>query len=308
MTPAPRSPRALVVAALAATVVLWASAFVAIREALPSLGYGGIASGRLALAAVVFGGIALAAGGRRPSRAELPVLAALGATGYAGYQLLLSAGERTVPAGTAALLLSIAPVLAAVLAGPVLGERLGARGWAGLAVALGGAVLVALSQRGGGGLGGALLVAAAATVYAVWIVVQKRALRTMGPLHATAWGTWFGALFALPFAHDLPAALGDATGGAVAALLVLGLVLSTVPFLLWAWVLQRMPANLAAPALLTVGPTGVLLGWLLLGEQPAPLALIGGAVTVAGVAAVQLRGPLRLPRLPGVREPAPQHA
>ena len=46
-----------------------------------------------------------------------------------------------------------------------------------------------------------------------------------------------------------------------------------MPFLLWSWVLQRMDASLAAPALLTIGPTGVLLGWLLLGEQPAPLAL-----------------------------------
>ena len=308
---APSSSRLPVAAALAATIVLWASAFVAIREALPSLGAGGLASGRLALAAVAFGLVAPVAGVRRPQRSELPVLAGLGATGYAGYQLLLSAGERTVPAGTAALLLAIAPVLAAILAGPVLGERLGARRWLGLAIALGGAALVAVSRGGGdgGSLGGAGLVVAAASVYALWIVLQKRALRTMRPLHATAWGTWCGALIALPFGHSLPGSLAGATGGAVAALLVLGLVLSTVPFLLWAWVLQRMPANLAAPALLMIGPVGVLLGWALLGEQPAPLALLGGAITLAGVAAVQARGPVRLPRLvPGVREAAPQHA
>ena len=185
----------------------------------------------------------MVAGVRRPARSELPVLAALGATGYAGYQLLLSAGERTVPAGTAALLLAIAPVLSAVLAGPVLGERLSARGWAGLTVALAGAALVALSRQGaqGGGVGGALLVAAAASVYALWIVLQKRALRTMGPLHLTAWGTWFGALLALPFGGGLPAALPDAHGSALVALLVLGLVLSTVPFLLWAWVCKHIP-------------------------------------------------------------------
>ena len=127
---------------------------------------------------------------------------------------------------------------------------------------MGGAALVALSRHGeqGGGIGGALLVAAAATVYALWIVLQRRALRTLSPLHLTAWGTWFGALLALPFGGGLPTSLGDATGGAVAALLVLGLVLSTVPFLLWAWVLQRMPASLAAPALLTIGPVGVCSG------------------------------------------------
>jgi drug/metabolite transporter (DMT)-like permease len=285
-----RSPRLLVVAALAVTIGLWASAFVAIRGLLPALGPGGVASARLSLAAVAFGVIALLAGVRRPTRAELPGLAVLGATGYAGYQLLLNAGERTVPAGTAALLLSITPVVAAVLAGPLLGERLGRRGWAGLAVALAGAAVVALSRRQGGGVGGALLVAAAAVVYATWIVLQKRALRTMSPIQVTAWGTWFGALIALPFGHGLPHALGDLSSSELWELAGLGLVVSTVPFLLWSWVLQRMDASLAAPALLTIGPTGVLLGWLLLGEQPAPLALLGGAITVMGVVIVQGAG------------------
>jgi drug/metabolite transporter (DMT)-like permease len=137
---------------------------------------------------------------------------------------------------------------------------------------------------------GALLVAAAAVSYALWIVLQKRALRTMGPLQVTAWGTWFGALIALPFGHGLPHALGDLTSAELWELAGLGLVVSTVPFLLWSWVLQRMDASLAAPALLTIGPTGVLLGWLLLGEQPAPLALLGGAIAVLGVVIVQGAG------------------
>src|SRR5205085_1262004 len=115
-----RSPRLLVFAALAVTIVLWASAFVAIRSLLPALGPGG---------------------------------------------------------------------------------RLGRRAWAGLALALAGAAVVALSRRQGGGVEGALLVAAAAAVYALWIVLQKRALRTMSPIQVTAWGTWFGALIALPFGH-----------------------------------------------------------------------------------------------------------
>jgi drug/metabolite transporter (DMT)-like permease len=270
-----RSPRLLVVAALAVTVGLWASAFVAIRVLLPALGPGGVASARLALAAVAFGLIAMAAGVRRPTRKEVPGLAVLGATGYAGYQLLLNAGERGV---------------AAVRAGPLLGERLGRRGWAGLAVALTGAAVVALSRRQGGGVDGALLVAAAAVSYALWIVLQKRALRSMSPLQVTAWGTWFGALIALPFGHGLPHALGDLSSAELWELAGLGLVVSTVPFLLWSWVLQRMDASLAAPALLTIGPTGVLLGWLLLGEQPAPLALLGGAIAVLGVVIVQGAG------------------
>src|SRR4051794_39372666 len=132
----------------------------------------------------------------------------------------------------------------------------------------------------------------------------------MGPRAGSRGATWRAPLIALPSGHALPASLGDASSGGIAALLVLGLVLSTVPFLLWAWVLARLPASVAAPALLMIGPAGVLMGWVLLGEQPAVLALVGGAVALAGVAAVVVRGPLRLrPRLAAVvRTPAPQHA
>ena len=75
--------------------------------------------------------------------------------------------------------------------------------------------------------------AAAAVSYALWIVLQKRVLRSMSPLQVTAWGTWFGALIALPFGHGPPHALG---------------------------------------------------------EQPAPLALLGGAIAVLGVVIVQGAG------------------
>ena len=81
--------------------------------------------------------------------------------------------------------------------------------------------------------------------YALWIVLQKRALRSMSPLQVTAWGTWFGALIALPFGHGLPHALGDLSSAELWELAGLGLVVSTVPFLLWSWVLQRMDASLA---------------------------------------------------------------
>jgi hypothetical protein len=61
-----------------------------------------------------------------PTRREGPLLAALGATGYAGYQLPLGAAEWTVPAGTAALLLSItvAGVVVVQARGPVRMPRL----------------------------------------------------------------------------------------------------------------------------------------------------------------------------------------
>lgn len=279
------APAALpLVAAISTTILLWGGAFVAIRATLPAIGFAGLASGRLLLAALTFGALARPLGVRRPSGGELPALAVLGLTGYTGYQVLLSAGERTVPAGTSALIFAAAPVLATALAWPVLGERLGRRGWIGLAVALAGAALTAGTQGASGGAGGIALVAAAVTLYAVWVVLQKRALRRLRAVDVTVWATWFGAAFSLPFATGLPHTVATAPAGALLGLLALGVVVTTVPFLLWSWTLSRLGASAAAPLLLLIGPAALVLGWAFLGEVPAAAAVIGGAVTLAGVA------------------------
>src|SRR3954451_18228017 len=51
---------------------------------------------------------------------------------------------------------------------------------------------------------------------------------------------------ALPFGHGPPSALGGASSAELWELLGLGVVISTVPLLLWSRVLQRMPASLVA--------------------------------------------------------------
>jgi drug/metabolite transporter (DMT)-like permease len=104
---------------------------------------------------------------------------------------------------------------------------------------------------------------------------------------ATVWSAWFGALFALPFTGGAPAALAHAAPDAILGLLFLGFVIATIPFLLWAWVLARVPASTAAPCLLLVSPAAVVIAWVALGEQPALSALLGGLLTLAGVATVQ---------------------
>jgi catechol 2,3-dioxygenase len=57
---------------------------------------------------------------------------------------------------------------------------------------------------------------------------------------------------------------------------------------LWTWTLARIKATTAAPFLLLISPAALVVAWLWLGETPAITALAGGALTLAGVATVQL--------------------
>jgi len=102
--------------AAAGTILLWASAFPAITVAVPRLGPAGLAVARLAVASAALAMAAPLMGVRRPRARDLPLIAVCGLAGMTGYQLLLNAGERVVPAGTASLLIATAPVYASLLA------------------------------------------------------------------------------------------------------------------------------------------------------------------------------------------------
>ena len=110
--------------ALATTVVLWASAFAAIREAVRALGWAHLSVLRLAVAALALGALAAVRRVGWPARCDLPLLALCALSGMTAYQVLLNAGEVSVPAATASLLVNVAPIFTALLAASLLGERL----------------------------------------------------------------------------------------------------------------------------------------------------------------------------------------
>ena len=275
-------------AALAATIVLWASAFAGIRVALRAFSPEHLSILRLAVASVVLGAVAGARGGlRRPARADLPRLVLVAFTGMTAYQLLLNSGEVTVPAGTASLLVNVSPLFAAILAVTLLGERRSRRACAGLVLGFGGAALVAVSHGGGLGFDArALLVLGAAVAQATFFVAQKGLLARsrLDAFDVTAWGMWIGTAMLLPFAPGLPHAVVTASAGALAAVLYLGVGASAVGFVAWAYASARVPVSFAASTLYAIPVVAALVAWLWLGEAPAPLAVGGGAVAIGGVA------------------------
>jgi drug/metabolite transporter (DMT)-like permease len=211
----------------------------------------------------------------------------------AAYQVLLNSGERTVPAGTASLIVNVSPVIVALVATTLLGERLTRAGWAGIAIAFGGVTIIALTGQGGVQLsGGALLVLGAAVVQAAYFVGSKPLLARYGSLELTAWAMAFGALITLPLAPGLPGAIAHAPPASSAAVALLALGASAIGFVAWAYALQHIDVSIAAATLYAVPPIAILVGWAWLGELPGISSLAGGAVALSGVAIVTRRGRL----------------
>ncbi|SDT78966.1 DMT family transporter [Actinoplanes derwentensis] len=205
------------------------------------------------------------------------------AIGYAAYGTLLNLGQTTVPAGTTSLLLNTSPVFALILGRLLLGERITPRGIAGTIVAMTGVAMVAVF--GGGRLGldwNALIILFAAFILALYLIWQQPLLSRIPAIEMVFWGCLWGGLLTLPLApFDLH--LTAWQGRTWLALAALVLVSTALAYVFWARSLAETSVAEGGSLLFAVPLISITLGWLLLDETPAPAAVIGGCIAVAGV-------------------------
>jgi len=288
-----------IAAAIATTVFLWASAFVAIRHVGADVRPGALALGRLLVAAVVLGALVAVRRPRWPDRRAWPRLALCGVAWLGVYNVALNAAERRVDAGTAAMVVNLGPVLIAVLAGLFLGEGFPRTLLLGLGTAFAGAVLIGVAAAGDAHADpwGVVLCLVAAVGYAVGVVAQKPLLAGGDALSVTFLATVVGAVACLPFAGQLVA---DATApAAIGWVVYLGVGPTALAFTTWAYALARTGAGKLGATTYLVPPLVVIMAWALLREAPAALALGGGLLCLAGVAATRTKN-LTLTRRQGV--------
>ena len=282
------------------TVVLWASAFVGIRAIGPHFSPGSLTLGRLAVAAVVLSLLVLPQllkSRLLPKGREWWPILAYGVMWFGGYNVALNAAEHVLDAGTSALLINVNPILVAVMAGIVLKE--GFPRWLiiGSLVAFAGVALIAVSsgqpsqpgESPTADVAGVLLCLLAAVLAAVSVIIQKPVLRKFPAAQATWFGILVGALCCLPFTGQLVSEIRAAPPEATLGLLYLGVFPTAIAFTTWAYALSLIDAGKLAATTYLVPGTTILISWLLLGEIPTALALVGGLICLAGVGLTRRR-------------------
>ncbi|MFI9611979.1 DMT family transporter [Streptomyces sp. NPDC052023] len=275
------SPRSFL--ALAGVVVLWASAFPAIRVGVDGLGVAALSFLRLAVAALVLVAVAPFLGVRRPRRRDLPLIALAGATGMTAYQILLNWGEVHVSAGTASMLIAIAPVFSVLLGRTFLSERVTRTVLVGSGVAIGGSVIVALGGGSAGFSVGALVVLAAAVVQGAYHVVSKPLLRRYSGMEVATYAMVAGTVFALPLLPGTVHGVAGASAGALVSVAYLGLLPSALGFVIWGYAVARLPLAVSTAALYLVPPVALVVSFVWLSEIPRLAEVAGGIVIIGGV-------------------------
>lgn len=190
-----------------------------------------------------------------------------------------------VSAGVTAVITSAQPLVVALAAPFVTGERVGARRWTGLLIGAAGAVTVvvaASSFEPSSGAGillcvGSMLGMAAATLY------QKRFPVTVHPITVNLIHYAVGFAAVAPLAVLREPMTVDWTPGFIAALGWIAVANSLVAVSLLLFMIARSEASRISSLFFLVPPMAVVFGWILLGETLSLPMVAGMAIAAAGV-------------------------
>ena len=277
-------------------VVLWASAFPAIQQAVPELGTVGLSFVRLGVATVALLVVACFAGTPLPRYSDLGWIAACGFFGMFAYQLLLNFSERHVPAGTASIIVAAAPLVSIAVARALFHERITPFTIGGGAVALTGVTVVCAARSGLSVSTSVWTVVLAMTVQGIYHPLQRPLLRTHRAIDVATYSMVAGTVMTTPLLPLAWSHLSRASTAGWGGAIYLGLLPSALGFVLWASAAAELPTATVTSLLYLVPPVAVLIAWLWLHETPTFAELAGGFLVLTGVVIVT-RGPALRARL-----------
>ncbi|HEX9793976.1 MAG TPA: DMT family transporter [Planctomycetota bacterium] len=289
-------------AAMAAQTLISAGTFLVVKAATGLLAPLELAWFRFVVAALAYVTVLLATGRRLlPPRTAFRRLLLLALLGTVFNQCMFLSGQARTPPTHGAILYALTPACVLLFERMLLGAAITGRKALGTTIAFSGAALVLL-QNGidlaGGTFAGDGMILAAVFSWSAYTVLARAEIRAHGAVSFTAWALILGAVMSTPFAPLVvraPAEWPAIPAGAWLGVLYLGLMTSTLAYLLWNVGLRHLEAaQVAVFSNLQPVCTG-LLSWFVFGERLTWHLAGGFALVVLGVSRVQRRRPLPPP-------------
>lgn len=217
-------------------------------------------------------------------RASGPLLRVIGGTGllaaaaFAGSAVAFVSAIKTTTVANTLVILSAAPLFAALMARAILAEEVRPATWIAILAAVAGILVIVSDSLGGGAVLGDLSALAGALCIATSFTLLRRR-RHINMIPAMGLGGLLVALLNLPFAMPLALSQSD-----VLWLACMTLVVAPASLALLTLAPRYLPAPEVSLLLLLETVLGPFWVWLVLDEAPNARAVLGGAIVVAALA------------------------
>ncbi|PTI46428.1 DMT family transporter [Staphylococcus succinus] len=267
------------------TIILWASAFPVIKLALSDFSAVHLSSLRLSIASLILLILTIIKKIPIPDFKDIPIILLLGFCGFTLYHIALSFGEYYVSAGISSLIVSTTPIFSALLATYFLKEKFSKLAWIGSIIAFIGVACIALGNDSKviAMCIGIALVLIASIGESIYFVFQSSYLKKYGFIPFTIYTMLAGSLFTFIF---LPGAIHDlqyADTNTLLLVLYLGFFPTVIPYFALAYTIYKVGVADATMSLYLTPACALVLSFIMVGEMPTIVAIIGGIVTLIGV-------------------------
>jgi drug/metabolite transporter (DMT)-like permease len=270
--------------AFAACSAIWGSTFLVISIGNDALAPVWAATLRLALAALLLGGVTVARRQALPRGAALRAALGYGVAQFGVNLPLLYWGEKVVPSGLSAVVYATIPLSSALITRAFRMERLTTAKVAGAVVALGGvAMLFSSTLHARVAPMGLAAILVGATAASFGTVLLKRGPR-QDPFGANAAGCAIGAVIAAAISLALgePHAL-PATARAAWPVIYLAVAGSLGAYVIMSWLIHRWTVTRTAYVTVIVPIVALALGALVRHERLTASSFAGAALVLGGL-------------------------
>jgi drug/metabolite transporter (DMT)-like permease len=277
---------------------IWGWSFLFIKVAVDGLTPTTVAWSRIALGAAVLYAILRHQGGRIPvDRTSLRHYAVAATIGNIVPFTLLAWGEQHITSALTAVLNASTPLFTAVFAAIGLSERLRPVQIAGLALGMAGVAVAAglgASDLEGSSTAGALAAILAGAAYGIAFVYMRRHLVSYPPIVAATGQLATGAVMLFPLAALTSILDGvSVTPTRLGAILALGAIGTGLAYVLNYRIIGDLGPTKASLVTYVIPVVAVVVGIVVLDEPFEWRLVVGGLLTVGGIAAVNAKRPAR---------------
>lgn len=274
------------------TVFLWASAFPLTKVAQQQFTSIPLGFLRCTVAAIFLIIIGKCCHIRLPQKKHIPLFFVSGGLGFTGYMITFNTGILTLTSATSSIIIAVTPILTAIVASNLYKEKIKPIGWAAIAAAFIG-VLILLLWEGVFSINIGLIWTVGAAIVFCGYNIMTRKLSAMGynALEIVTYSMICGAILLGSWAGDGLHQLAGASVSHIIALIYLGALPSATAYFTWGKAMSYAERTSEVTNFMFVTPLlSTIMGFIILHEVPNAGTFIGGAIIIISIVVFNLKG------------------